>query len=32
LLVVFGIVCVIWLGGKRVELYGILVVEVDDWR
>jgi hypothetical protein len=29
---VLGIVCVVCLGGKRVELYRILVVEMNDWR
>jgi hypothetical protein len=32
LFVLFGIVCVMCLGGKRIELYRILVVEMNDWR
>jgi hypothetical protein len=32
LLVVLGMVWVVCLGGKRIELYRILVVEMDDWR
>jgi hypothetical protein len=26
-----GIVCVICLGGQRIELYRILVIEMNDW-
>jgi hypothetical protein len=27
----FGVVCVICFSGKRIELYRILVVEMNDW-
>jgi hypothetical protein len=32
LVFVFGIVHLICLGAKRIELYRILVVEMNDWR
>jgi hypothetical protein len=31
LLIMLGIVCVICLGGQRIELYRILVIEMNDW-
>jgi hypothetical protein len=32
LLVMFGVVCVICLDGKRVEFYRILIVKMNDGR
>lgn len=32
LFIVFGVVCVVIVGGKRIELYRIFIVKVDNWR